>query len=151
MDPRTGKNTWVRGRKTNQTYLVLRDAKQAAEKLNSLLCQPSKLNPPTHLETAAIIKTDDGYTSTPSRRSHRTLSSPRSFAKVLFFDDEVLSAEGLHGGAALELQVPQKIGRVIVPEYEWEMWELGGCECAVEIFFRIRRLIVVPLYGVVCR
>eukprot|EP01052_Picozoa_sp_SAG31_P022332 SAG31_NODE_1772_length_7306_cov_3.341335_11_plen_398_part_00 len=144
VDPRTGKNTWVRGRKTNQTYLVLRDAKQAGEELNSLLCQPSKLNPLTRLETAATIKTDDGHTSTLSRRNHGTLSSSADVAKVLFFDDEVLSAEGLQGGAALELQIPKKIGRVIVPEYEWEMWELGGCEYAVEILFHIHRLTGVP-------
>ena len=54
--------------------------------------------------------------------------------KLLFLDDQVLSATGgLHGGAALQLQVPEKLGRVIVPEYAWEMWELGGYDTWLQL------------------
>ena len=54
-------------------------------------------------------------------------------SKLLFLDDQVLSPPGLHGGAELELQIPEKLGRVITPEYEWEMWELGGYDAWLQL------------------
>ena len=57
VDPLTGRNAWVRGPKTNQTYLLLTDAKQAGDTIDTLLCQASKLNPPP--EGVAAGKTDD--------------------------------------------------------------------------------------------
>lgn len=38
VDPISGKNTWLPGQPTNQTYLILNDADAAAENLNKLLC-----------------------------------------------------------------------------------------------------------------
>jgi hypothetical protein len=37
VDPQTGHNRWIRGTKTNQTYLLLMDAKKAGETLDALL------------------------------------------------------------------------------------------------------------------
>eukprot|EP01043_Picozoa_sp_COSAG02_P057419 COSAG02_NODE_6968_length_3258_cov_19.611558_2_plen_528_part_00 len=54
-------------------------------------------------------------------------------SKILFLDAEVVSAEGFRGGARLQLQVPDKVGRVIVPEFEWEMWELGGYDTWLQL------------------
>jgi inosine-uridine nucleoside N-ribohydrolase len=51
VDPSTGNNKWVLGAKTNQTYLVLHDAKVAGDVLDALLCQgpkaPTPAPPPT--------------------------------------------------------------------------------------------------------
>lgn len=45
IDPKTGKNHWQKGPPANQTYLVLKDAGAASDALDTLLCNPSKLNP----------------------------------------------------------------------------------------------------------
>jgi inosine-uridine nucleoside N-ribohydrolase len=45
IDPQTGHNHWVRGQKTNQTYLTLLDGKAAGDTLDELLCHASSLNP----------------------------------------------------------------------------------------------------------
>jgi len=58
----TGMNQWVSGPKTNQTYLVLHDAKAAGDALDSLLCQPPSL---TTRPTAA---------TTTSEREHERQS-----------------------------------------------------------------------------
>eukprot|EP00658_Telonema_sp_P-2_P049588 TRINITY_DN3772_c0_g1_i1.p1 TRINITY_DN3772_c0_g1~~TRINITY_DN3772_c0_g1_i1.p1 ORF type:complete len:259 (-),score=29.92 TRINITY_DN3772_c0_g1_i1:289-1065(-) len=42
VDPTTGANKWITGRKMNQTYLVLRDATAASMAINALLCQSPK-------------------------------------------------------------------------------------------------------------
>lgn len=66
--------------------------------------------------------TDDGVVGNTTHAS-----------KLLFLDAQVLSAPGLHGGAEFELQTPEKLGRVIIPEYEWEMWELGGYDTWLQL------------------
>ena len=53
--------------------------------------------------------------------------------KLLLLDESVLSPMGLIGGAELQLQLPRKLGRVIEPEYEWEMWELGGYDAWLQL------------------
>jgi hypothetical protein len=42
IDPQHGNNRWVRGAKTNQSYVVLKDAKFAEEAIDGLLCQAPK-------------------------------------------------------------------------------------------------------------
>jgi hypothetical protein len=68
-------------------------------------------------------------------RSLAASSDPprRATQPLLFLDDGVLDADGLRGGARLELQVPQKLGRLLTPEYEWEMWELGGYDTWLQL------------------
>eukprot|EP00966_Prymnesium_polylepis_P137852 3185830-Prymnesium_polylepis.1 len=40
VDPLTGNNTWMLGAKTNQSFLILQDAKKAGNAIDELLCQP---------------------------------------------------------------------------------------------------------------
>lgn len=44
IEPSTGHNHWVAGPKTNQTFLVLKDAAAAGNALDELLCQGPKFN-----------------------------------------------------------------------------------------------------------
>jgi hypothetical protein len=46
VDPLTGNNEWVPGPKSNQTYLILQDAKAAGDAIDTLVCQPPKHPPP---------------------------------------------------------------------------------------------------------
>jgi len=43
IDPATGKNKWIPGPKSNQTYLLLHDGTAAGNAIDDLLCQPPKL------------------------------------------------------------------------------------------------------------
>jgi len=40
IDSATGRNAWVSGQRSNQTYLLLHDAKKASKHIDDLLCQP---------------------------------------------------------------------------------------------------------------
>jgi hypothetical protein len=42
VDSNTGRNKWIPGPASNQTYLVLKNAKAATDTLDGLLCQPPK-------------------------------------------------------------------------------------------------------------
>ena len=42
VDPATGNNEWVPGPKSNQTYLILHDAKAASNTIDTLVCQQPK-------------------------------------------------------------------------------------------------------------
>ena len=42
VDAATGQNTWVPGKASNQTYLLLHDADAAAAAINELLCRPPR-------------------------------------------------------------------------------------------------------------
>jgi hypothetical protein len=42
VDPQTGNNHWVQGEASNQTYLILNDAKAAGDAIEALVCQPPK-------------------------------------------------------------------------------------------------------------
>lgn len=46
IDANTGQNTWVAGPPSNQTYLILADAKAAGDALDALLCQTPAHSPP---------------------------------------------------------------------------------------------------------
>jgi inosine-uridine nucleoside N-ribohydrolase len=46
VDGKTGNNEWVPGPVSNQTYLILHDAKAAADAIDTLVCQPPKNPPP---------------------------------------------------------------------------------------------------------
>lgn len=48
VDGNTGDNNWVNGSSSNQTYLILHDAKAAGNALDKLLCQPPK-NAPSNI------------------------------------------------------------------------------------------------------
>lgn len=48
--PETGHNWWIAGPRTNQTYVVLRNATAAAEAIDELLCAPPTLHPLDLLE-----------------------------------------------------------------------------------------------------
>lgn len=78
-----------------------------------------------HLVAAEQTTIDD--------QADQTSRSGNETSKILFLDAEVVSAAGFRGGAELQLQVPEKVGRVIVPEYEWEMWELGGYDTWLQL------------------
>ena len=42
IDSSTGDNSWIKGPPSNQTYLILNDAKAAGDALDELLCQAPK-------------------------------------------------------------------------------------------------------------
>jgi len=46
VDPFTGGNAWIPGKKSNQSYLVLHDKDVAQRALDTLLCQPPRHSPP---------------------------------------------------------------------------------------------------------
>ena len=54
-------------------------------------------------------------------------------SKVLFWDTTVLSAEGLTNGAKLNVNRPEKLGRVISPESAWELAEVGGYDTVIQM------------------
>ena len=54
-------------------------------------------------------------------------------SKVLFWDTTVLSAEGLTNGAKLNVNRPEKLGRVISPESAWELAEVGGYDKVIQM------------------
>ena len=42
VTPEHGNNHWIKGPRTNQSYLILSDPKAAGEAIDDLLCQPPK-------------------------------------------------------------------------------------------------------------
>lgn len=56
-----------------------------------------------------------------------------SSTTLLFWDLEPVDEAGLRNGAQLTLNKPQKLGRVLRPEYPWEAAELGGYDTVMKV------------------
>jgi inosine-uridine nucleoside N-ribohydrolase len=117
IDPRTGNNKWVSGAKTNQTYLILHDAKKAGDTLDALLCQgpkaPTPAPPPTPPPPApgswTEAKGDNCYGTRDGGKTHhgatdleRPVSASCGIMSIVACQEKCGQTEGCTGVSVLK-------------------------------------------------
>jgi inosine-uridine nucleoside N-ribohydrolase len=109
VDPNTGNNEWVSGPKSNQTYLLLRDAQAAADAIDTLVCQKPK-NPPAPVPTPPPVP--GSWTEAKGNNCYGTRDGGRTN----------------HGATDLEKPVTASCGIMTIVQCQEACEKTAGCD-----------------------
>jgi len=110
IDPNTGSNQWVRGAKTNQTYLILHDAKKAGDTLDALLCQGPKVPTPAPAPPQPTPAPLSGWKEAKGYNCYGTRDGGRSYHGATDLENPVSASCGIMPIAACQQKCEQTNG-----------------------------------------